>query len=103
MITVTRSAIERLKALLTKHPEDQIVRITVKDLDDHRLIFSLTLEEAAQPGDHIQLVEGLTVATESRSAPRMDGMTVDYRESEGFRFLHPPTPDDLRLLRPSLN
>lgn len=103
MIILTRSAVDRLKMLLMKHPEEQIVRITVRDQDDHRLTFGLTLEEAARPGDEIQLVEGITVATESQSAPRMDGMTVDYREPEGFRFLHSATPDELGLLRPHLN
>ena len=103
MIVVTLPAIEKLKALLVEHPEDQIVRITVKDLDEHRLAFSLTLEEDIQPGDEIQVIEGLTVAIEQQSAPRMDGMTMDYREPEGFRFLHPATPDELTRRPASLN
>ena len=103
MIIVTLSAIEKFKALLMEHPEDHVVRIIVKDLDDHRLAFGLTLEEAARPGDEIQVIEGLTVAIEQQSAPRMDGMTVDYREPEGFRFLHPATPDELTQRPASLN
>ncbi|MGQ0812097.1 MAG: iron-sulfur cluster biosynthesis family protein [Nitrospiraceae bacterium] len=103
MITVTRSAVERLKTLLVEHPEDQVVRITLNDLGDHHLTFGLTLEEAVQPGDEIQLVEGITIATEAQSAPRMDGMTVDYREPDGFRFRHPATPNELTLLPSSLN
>ena len=51
MIIVTQAAINKLKALLAEHPEAQVVRITVKDLDDRRLTFGLTLEEAAQPDD----------------------------------------------------
>ena len=58
MIVVTLPAIEKLKALLVEHPEDHVVRITVKDLDEHRVAFSLTLEETAQPGDEIQVIEG---------------------------------------------
>jgi len=103
MIIVTPSAIQKLKALLMEHPEDQVVRILVKDLDDHRLAFGLTLEEAAQPGDEIQVTEGLTVAFEKQSAPRMDGMTMDYREPEGFLFLHPATPDELTRPPSGLN
>lgn len=103
MIIVTPSAIHKLKTLLMEHPEDQVVRISVKDLDDHRLAFGLTLEEADQPGDEIQVVEGLTVAIEKQSAPRMDGMIMDYREPEGFRFLHPATPDELTRQPSSLN
>ncbi|MDE3019221.1 MAG: hypothetical protein KGO52_15015 [Nitrospirota bacterium] len=103
MIIVTPSAINKLKALLLEHPEEKVVRITVKDLDDRRLTFGLTLEEAAQPEDDIQVIADLTVAVERRSATRMDGMTVDYREREGFTFLHPTQPDDLTLRPASLN
>ena len=103
MIIVTLPAIEKLKTLLVEHPEDQVVRITVKDLDDHRLAFGLTLEAETQPGDEIQVIEGLTVAIEKQSAPRMDGMTMDYREPEGFRFLHPATLDELTRRPASLN
>lgn len=103
MIIVTQAAIDKLKALLMEHPEEQVVRITVKDLDDHRLTFGLTLEEAAQPDDVIQVIEGLTVATASRTAPRMDGMAVDYGEPGGFRFLHPSTPEDLTWRPSSMN
>ena len=103
MIIVTPSAIDKLKTLLIEHPEEKVVRITVKDLDDRRLTFGLTLEEAAQPEDDIQVIDGLTVAVERRSAARMDGMAVDYREREGFTFLHPTKPDDLTLRPASLN
>ena len=103
MIIVTLSAIKKLKALLMDHPEEQVVRITVKDLDDHRLAFGLTLEGAARPGDEIQVIAGLTVAIEQKSAPRMDGMTMDYREPEGFRFMHPATLDELTRRPASLN
>ena len=103
MIVVTPSAIRKLMALLVEHPEDQVVRIVVKDLDDHRLAFGLTLEGEAQPGDEVQVIEGLTVAIEKQSAPRMDGMTMDYREPEGFRFLHPATFDELTRQPSSLN
>lgn len=103
MIHVTQAAIDKLKALLVEHPEEKVVRVTVKDLDDRRLTFGLMLEETAEPDDAIQVIKGLTMAVEGRSAQRMDGMTVDYREPGGFTFLHPSPPampDDL-ILRPS--
>ncbi len=103
MIVMTRSAIDKLKALLLEHPEENIVRITVKDMDEHRLTFGITLEEALRPDDDIQEIEGLTVAVEGRNVERMDGMTVDYSEPGGFRFLHPTPPDELTLRPSSLN
>ncbi|MDF0675635.1 MAG: hypothetical protein P0120_15030 [Nitrospira sp.] len=46
---LTRSAVERLKALSVVYPEDPIVRVQVKDVDDQRLAFSITLEDRAEP------------------------------------------------------
>lgn len=103
MITVTQAAVDKLKALLLEHPDEQVVRITVKDLDEHRVNFGIILEEAPQADDEIQEIEGLTVAVEKQSATRMDGMTVDYSKAAGFKFLHPAPPDELTLRPSSLN
>ncbi|NWF73413.1 MAG: hypothetical protein HXY51_10300 [Nitrospirae bacterium] len=104
MISVTVAAVAKLKAIQVHHPEDPVVRISVRDIDHSRLSFSVTLEAATQPDDHIQQVDGLTIAVDQLSAPRMEGVTVDYSESDGFRFLHggesPSTPP---LTIPTLN
>lgn len=93
---LTRPAVERLKALIVEHPEDPIVRVQVKDVDDRRLAFSITLEERVQPGDKVQTIDGLTVAVPTASAARMDGVTVDYQDPDGFQFHHADPPDALR-------
>jgi iron-sulfur cluster assembly protein len=104
MITVTLAAIAQLKAIQVHHPEDPIVRVSVRDVDDTRLSFSLTLEASTQPDDDIQQVDGLTIAVDRRSAPRMEGVTVDYTETNGFRFLHGGEGHSLPLLTiPTLN
>jgi Fe-S cluster assembly iron-binding protein IscA len=89
MVTITPPAVGRLKTLLAEHPEDPVVRLTLKDLDDHRLAFNITLEAKPQPDDAVQTISGLTVAIGANSAPRLDGITLDYRESDGFIFHHP--------------
>ena len=94
MITITQSAIEKLQALLTEHPEDPIVRVAVWDQDEHKLTFRITLEDQTQPDDEIQEIQGVTVAVEGKSAQRMDGMTIDFLESEGFKFKHPESQGD---------
>ena len=98
-MTLTPAAITQLKAIQLHHPEDPIVRISVRDVDQSRLSFSITLEADTQPDDAIQQVKGLTIALDQRSAPRMERVTVDYTEAGGFRFLHddeghipPPLP-----------
>lgn len=88
MMQVTQSAVERLKALVLEHPEDPVVRIEVKDLDDHRLTFSITLEDRGRRDDETQTVDGLTMAVVGSSAARLDGVTLDYRELDGFIFHH---------------
>ena len=104
MIVVTIAAIAKLKAIQIHHPEDPIVRISVSELDDSRLSFSITLEANTRPDDDVQQVDGLTIAVDRRSAPRMDGVTVDYTEADGFRFLHDGEGRRLPLLTiPTLN
>jgi len=104
MIAVTISAIAKLKAIQAHHPEDPIVRISVRDLDDSRLSFSITLEANTQPDDDVQQIDGLTIAIDRRSAPRMEGVTVDYTEADGFRFLHDEEGRSLPLFTiPTLN
>jgi Fe-S cluster assembly iron-binding protein IscA len=104
MIAVTIAAIAKLKAIQAHHPEDPVVRISVRDLDDSRLSFSITLEANTQPADDVQQIDGLTIAVDRRSTPRMEGVTVDYTEADGFRFLHDEESRSLPLLTfPTIN
>ena len=104
MIAVTVAAIAKLKAIQVHHPEDPIVRISVRDLDDSRLSFGITLESTTQPDDDVQQIDGLTIAVDRRSASRMEGVTVDYTETDGFRFLHDGEGRSLPLITiPTLN
>ena len=103
MLQLTLSAIEKLKALIEEHPEDPIVRVTLRDLDDTKLSFSIVLDSTVQPEDEVQELDGVTIAIEGQSAPRMDGITLDYREPDGFKFLHPDDPGLIKLTLPQLN
>ena len=93
MIKITKAAVERLKTLVAEHPEDPIVRVKVRDEDEARLTFNITLEDATQTDDEVQEIDGLTVAVEGQSISRMDGITLDFQESGGFKFIHPETTD----------
>ena len=97
MLNITPAAIQQLKQLMLEHPEDPIVRLTLSDLDEHRLVFSLTLEDRTQPDDAVREIDGVTVAVEAKSVARTDGVTMDYREGHGFTFQHPDPQDALRL------
>lgn len=93
---LTRSAIERLKALVVEHPEDPIVRVQVKDMDDRRIVFGITLENRVQPEDQAKTIDGLTVAIPTAKAARMDGITMDYEDVGGFKFHHADPQDEFR-------
>jgi iron-sulfur cluster assembly protein len=104
MIALTLAAIAQLKAIQVHHPGDPVVRISVRDLDDSRLSFSITLDANSQPDDDVREVDGLTIAVDRQSAPRMERVTVDYTEATGFRFLHDDEGRSLPLLTiPTLN
>jgi Fe-S cluster assembly iron-binding protein IscA len=104
MIALTLAAIAQLKAIQVHHPQDPVVRISVHDLDDSRLSFSITLEASPQPDDDVRQIDGLAIAVDRRSAPRMEGVTMDYSEATGFRFLHDEKGRSLPLLTiPTLN
>ncbi|HSF65853.1 MAG TPA: hypothetical protein VLA67_00320 [Nitrospiraceae bacterium] len=104
MISFTVTAIAQLKAIQLHHPEDPVVRVSVREIDDSRLSFSITLESNAESNDTIQEIDGLTIAMDQRSAARMEGVLVDYTESKGFRFLHDGEGHNLSALTiPTLN
>jgi hypothetical protein len=73
MIHVTPPAAAKLQALLLEHPDDAVVLITLKDLDDQRLVFSITLEAEPLPDDHVYEADGVTIAIEAAAVPRVDG------------------------------
>jgi Fe-S cluster assembly iron-binding protein IscA len=89
MIRVTQAALLRLKALILEHPDDPVVRVGLKDLNEHHLVFSITLEDRIEQDDVVQDCDGLTIAVSAASAARMDEVTLDYREPGGFSFQHP--------------
>ena len=103
MIKITQSAVQHLKALILAHPEDPIVRVQVKDLDDRRLTFNITLEDKVQPDDEVQIIHGLTVVVAGASSARLEGITMDYQEPGGFKFHHAEPQEDFRLDLINLN
>lgn len=104
MLHVTPSAIFRLKALILEHPDDPVVRIGIKDMNEHQLVFSITLDNRIEADDVVQDCEGLTVAVSADSASRMDGVTLDHREPGGFSFQHPEQEEGSELFdNPDLN
>jgi Fe-S cluster assembly iron-binding protein IscA len=93
-IVVTPAAVAKLKALIAEHPEDPVVRIALRIEGPESRHFQITLETEARPGDAVQDAAGVTVAIDGENAWRMEGVTLDYAEPGGFKFLHPPAADE---------
>ena len=81
MVIVTPAAQRQLLQLIAAHPEDPVVRLSVKDLDHGRIAFSITLESEPHADDQVQNLDGMQIAVEGRSAARLDGITIDYEET----------------------
>ena len=104
MLRMTPSAIFKLKALILEHPDDPVVRIGIKDMNERQLVFSITLESRIEADDVVQDCDGLTVAVTADSAARMDGVTLDHQEPGGFSFRHPEEEGGEELFNnPDLN
>jgi len=58
MVFPTEQAVIKFKVLILEHPEDPIVRLMVRDLDEARLSFNIILEDKVQPDDEVQEVKG---------------------------------------------
>jgi len=67
----------------------QVTSSALKDLDEARLVFSITLEPAALIDDEIEEIDGVMIAIDAQAVPRMHDITLEYAPAEGFRFLHP--------------
>lgn len=103
MIHVTDAAAAKLKALILEHPEDPIVRITMKDHSESQIQFSIVLDSNPEPEDEVLESNGLTLAIDRPSVARIEGVTVDYQEPKGFSFHHPEQAQDdlLKLINPN--
>src|SRR6185436_17591411 len=100
MLIITPAARAVLMDLLVEHPEERVVRLAVKDLDEVRVAISITLEQEQEPEDRVQENQGLTLAIAADSIQRLDGATLQYTGNT-FRVEHPNPPlRELRLISP---
>ena len=101
MLIITPEARAVLQDLLIEHPEERVVRLAVKDLDEQRLAINISLEHAPYPEDRVQENQGITLAIAADSVSRLDGATLQYADN-AFRLEHPNPPlRELRLISPN--
>ena len=101
MLIITPEARAVLQDLLVEHPDQRVVRLAVKDLDEQRLAVNISLEHAPYPEDRVQENQGITVAIAADSVSRLDGATLQFANN-AFHLEHPTPPlRELRLISPN--
>ncbi len=93
MINITKSASERLQAIMTeKNIADHALRVFVSGGGCSGLNYGMTFAEAPETSDQIFEAEGLKVVVDPASIEYISGATIDFVDSlmgGGFRIDNP--------------
>jgi len=91
MITVTKTAANKIKSNLDKRGSGIGIRIGVRTTGCSGLAYVLEYVDALQPGDVAMADNHTNVIVDKKSLPIIDGITVDYVRqglNEGFEFIN---------------
>ncbi len=93
MITITKTASERLQAIMTeKNITDHALRVFVSGGGCSGLSYGMTFAAAPETTDEIFEAQGLKVVVDPASIEYISGATIDYMDSlmgGGFRIENP--------------
>ncbi len=93
MITVTPSAVERIRVLLKENNvADGGLRLGVVGGGCSGLTYKFKFETQSRPADQVFEVNGVTLMVDPKSYEYLDGMTLDYQVSlmeQAFVFQNP--------------
>ena len=92
MITLTNSAVERVREMMAKR-EDQIgLRIGVTESGCSGYSYALDFAETATDNDTVIEQDGVKIVIEQSSLPLLDGMKLDFVKqglNQSFKFNNP--------------
>ena len=92
MLTLTPTAVEKVKAIMAERNESSALRIAVVGGACSGFQYQMTLESQPQKDDQVLDVDGLRVVVDSRSMLYLNGTRVDYVDGlsgSGFKFENP--------------
>ncbi len=92
MVTLTTTAIQKVKSILAERGEEAGLRIAVIGGGCSGFQYQMTLDKEANVDDKVIEQDGLKVFVDSRSLLYLTGTRVDYVESltgSGFKFENP--------------
>ena len=93
VVTLTGSAAEQLRSMLTENPENtgKVFRVYVEDGGCSGMQYSMTFDEERE-GDKISEFSGVRVVVDAFSAKYLQGAQVDYSDAltnGGFKITNP--------------
>jgi iron-sulfur cluster assembly accessory protein len=92
MLTLTPTAVDKVKAILADRKEESGLRISVVGGGCSGFQYQMTLDTQAHADDQVIEVDGLKVYVDSRSMVYLTGTRVDYVDGlagSGFKFENP--------------
>jgi iron-sulfur cluster assembly protein len=93
MITIRPAAIQELKRLIAKRPnQPSRIRLRLAAGGCAEWTYVFKLDETPQPGDEIFTDHGVTFAIPPEFLEHLQELTIDYSEDlmgGGFRFINP--------------
>ena len=95
MITLTPTAISKVKEIITERDASLGLRVTATAGGCSGFQYQMTLDKQQEEGDESLDFEGLNVLIDAQSMILMEGAKIDYVEDEngsGFTFENPNAP-----------
>lgn len=92
-VTLTNNAIDKAKVLLDREQRDDLrLRLVVKAGGCSGFRYDLFFDERVMDGDAIVAFDGVEVVIDKKSAPYLEGASIDYEDSiqaSGFQINNP--------------
>ena len=94
MLTLTETAVQKVKSILSERGEDAGLRISVVGGGCSGFQYQMSLDKEPTAEDQVLEMDGLKVFVDNRSLLYLNGTRVDYVDGltgSGFKFENPNT------------
>ena len=92
-VSLTATAIEKAKALMAREQRDDLrLRLVVKAGGCSGFRYDMFFDERDNEGDAVVSFDGVEVVVDKKSAPYLDGASIDYEDTlhaSGFQINNP--------------
>ena len=89
VITLTEAASTEFKKILKDQewPEDSYIRVAIRGKNEDGFIYTLNIQDRPNGADEVTVVSDIQISYDSRSREDLAGLTIDFFENIGFRFI----------------